>query len=392
MTPSTTTAAAGAAGRVPSAAEALRERAAVAPDPGTAGPNLPDRGRQTPGRQTRGTQTRGTQTRGRQTAWLLAAVVVLVLVSAVSLAVGARGLPLETVWHALTQFDPANGDHAVVRARIPRTALGLLAGGALGLAGAAMQGVARNPLADPGIMGVNAGAALAVVTGIYVFGVSSLTGYIWFAFIGAAAAAAVVYLIASLGRDGATPVKLALAGAALSAGLYSLMNVILVSSQDTLDRFRFWQVGGIAGREWSVVLPGLPFLALGAAIVLATGRVLNSLALGDDMARGLGQRVGLVRGVTALGIVLLCGSATALAGPIGFVGLVIPHAVRFLTGPDYRWILPFSLVLAPVLLLSADVIGRVVLLPGEVPAGIMTALVGAPVFVWLVRRGKGAGL
>jgi iron complex transport system permease protein len=199
-------------------------------------------------------------------------------------------------------------------------------------------------------------------------------------------------LVASLGRDGATPVKLALAGAALSAGLFSLMNVILVSSQDTLDRFRFWQVGGIAGREWSVVLPGLPFLVIGGAIVLGTGRILNSLALGDDTARGLGQNVRLVRGITALGIVLLCGSATALAGPIGFVGLVVPHAVRFLTGPDYRWILPFSLVLAPVLLLGADIIGRVVLLPGEVPAGIMTALVGAPVFVWLVRRGKGAGL
>ncbi|ABK05309.1 transport system permease protein [Arthrobacter sp. FB24] len=328
----------------------------------------------------------------KRAAWLITAVAVLVFFSAVSLAVGARGLPLDTVWQALIRFDPADGDHAVVHARIPRTVLGLLAGGALGLAGAAMQGVARNPLADPGIMGVNAGAALAVVTGIYVFGISSLTGYIWFAFIGAAAAAAVVYLVASLGREGATPVKLALAGAALSAGLYSLMNVILVSSQDTLDRFRFWQVGGIAGRDWSVVLPGVPFLVLGAVIVLATGRILNSLALGDDIARGLGQRVGLVRGVTALGIVLLCGSATALAGPIGFVGLVIPHAVRFLTGPDYRWILPFSLVLAPVLLLSADILGRVVLLPGEVPAGIMTALVGAPVFVWLVRRGKGAGL
>jgi iron complex transport system permease protein len=330
--------------------------------------------------------------RSGRPAWLLAAVVVLVLVTIASLAVGARGLPPEIVWQALTGFDPANGDHAVVHARLPRTALGLLAGAALGLAGAAMQGVARNPLADPGIMGVNAGAALAVVTGIYVFGISSLTGYIWFAFIGAAAAAAVVYLVASLGRDGATPVKLALAGAALSAGLFSLMNVILVSSQDTLDRFRFWQVGGIAGRDWSVVLPGVPFLVLGAAIVLATGRILNSLALGDDIARGLGQRVGVVRGVTALGIVLLCGSATALTGPIGFVGLVIPHAVRFLTGPDYRWILPLSMILAPTLLLAADVAGRVVLLPGEVPAGIMTALVGAPVFVWLVRRGKGAGL
>ncbi|WCI07961.1 iron chelate uptake ABC transporter family permease subunit [Arthrobacter sp. OVS8] len=330
--------------------------------------------------------------RGPRAVWLLAAVVVLALVTAASLAIGARGLSLDTVWQSLTQFDPANGDHAVVHARIPRTVLGLLAGGALGLAGAAMQGVARNPLADPGIIGINAGAALAVVTGIYVFGVASLSGYIWFAFLGAAAAAVLVYLVASLGRDGATPVKLALAGAALSAGLFSLMNVILVSSRDTLDRFRFWQVGGIAGRDWSVILPALPFLLLGAAIVLATGRILNNLALGDDIARGLGQRVGLVRGVTALGIVLLCGSATALAGPIGFVGLIIPHAVRFLTGPDYRWILPFSLVLAPALLLAADVAGRVILLPGEVPAGIMTALIGAPVFVWLVRRGKGAGL
>ena len=330
--------------------------------------------------------------RGPRALWLLAAVVVLALVTLASFAIGARGLALDTVWQALTRFDPADGDHAVVHARIPRTVLGLLAGAALGLAGAAMQGVARNPLADPGIIGINAGAALAVVTGIYIFGVSSLTGYIWFAFVGAAAAAVVVYLIASLGRDGATPVKLALAGAALSAGLFSLMNVILVSSRDTLDRFRFWQVGGIAGRDWSVILPGMPFLLLGAVIVLATGRILNNLALGDDIARGLGQRVGLVRGVTALGIVLLCGSATALAGPIGFVGLIIPHTVRFLTGPDYRWILPFSLVLAPALLLAADVAGRVILLPGEVPAGIMTALIGAPVFVWLVRRGKGAGL
>ncbi|WP_205630669.1 FecCD family ABC transporter permease [Pseudarthrobacter sulfonivorans] len=334
----------------------------------------------------------GGKARTRQVAWLLAAVVVLSLLAAASLAIGARGLSLTTVWQALTQFDAANGDHAVVHARIPRTVLGILVGGALSLAGAAMQGVARNPLADPGIMGVNAGAALAVVTGIYLFGVTSLSGYIWFAFIGAGAAAVVVYLVASMGRDGATPVKLALAGAALSAGLYSLMSVILVSSQDTLDRFRFWQVGGISGRDWAVVLPGLPFLAVGALIILGTSRILNSLALGDDIARGLGQRVGLTRGVTALGIVLLCGSATALAGPIGFVGLVIPHAVRSLTGPDYRWILPFSLVLAPALLLGADIIGRVVLLPGEVPAGIMTALVGAPVFVWLIRRGKGAGL
>lgn len=340
-----------------------------------------------------GTRPNGTSTvTGGRSAWLVVAVVVLVAACAASLAIGARGLPLSTVWEATTNFNPESGDHAVVIARIPRTVLGLLAGAALGLAGAAMQGVARNPLADPGILGLNAGAALAVVVGIYVFGVGSLTGYIWFAFIGAASAAVVVYAIASRGRDGATPVKLALAGAALSAGLFSLMNVILVSSQDTLDRFRFWQVGSIGGRDWSVLLPALPFLTVGAVIVMASGRILNSLALGDDIARGLGQNVALSRGVIGLGIVLLCGSATALAGPIGFLGLVIPHAVRSLTGPDYRWVLPFSMISAPILLIIADVIGRVVLLPGEVPAGIMTALVGAPVFVWLIRRGKGAGL
>lgn len=343
----------------------------------------------------RGAGARGTadkRTALTRSAWLLVAVVVLAAVAAASLAIGARGVPLSTVWEALANFNAADGNHAVVIARIPRTVLGLLAGAALGLAGAAMQGVARNPLADPGILGLNAGAALAVVIGIYVFGIGSLTGYIWFAFIGAAVAAVVVYAIASRGRDGATPVKLALAGAALSAGLFSLLNVILVSSQDTFDRFRFWQVGSIGGRDWSVLLPALPFLATGAVIILAGGRVLNSLALGDDIARGLGQNVGLSRGITGLGIVLLCGSATALAGPIGFLGLVIPHAVRFLTGPDYRWILPFSMVSAPILLISADIIGRVILLPGEVPAGIMTALVGAPVFIWLIRRGKGAGL
>ncbi|MDR6988160.1 iron complex transport system permease protein [Paenarthrobacter nitroguajacolicus] len=346
----------------------------------------------TPDAKVTGGETGSRGTAGKRSAWLLVAVVVLTAVCIASLAIGARGLPLTTVWEALTNFNPADGNHAVVIARIPRTVLGLLAGGALGLAGAAMQGVARNPLADPGILGLNAGAALAVVVGIYVFGISSLSGYIWFAFIGAAAAAVVVYAIASRGRDGATPVKLALAGAALSAGLFSLMNVILVSSQDTFDRFRFWQVGTIGGRDWSVLLPALPFLAIGALIVLAGGRILNSLALGDDIARGLGQNVALSRAVTGLGIVLLCGSATAVAGPIAFLGLVIPHAVRSLTGPDYRWILPFSLVSAPILLITADIIGRVILLPGEVPAGIMTAIIGAPVFVWLIRRGKGAGL
>lgn len=323
---------------------------------------------------------------------LVLALLVLAGVCIASLAIGARPVTAETLVQVLTAYDPANGDHAVVLSRVPRTIIGLLAGAALGLAGAAMQGVARNPLADPGILGVNSGAALAVVIGIFVFGVTSFTGYVWFAFLGAAAAAVVVYAVASLGRDGATPVKLALAGAALSAGMVSMLNAVLVSSQQTFDSFRFWQVGSIAGRGWDVILPVLPFLAFGFILTLLTGKVLNSLSLGDDIARGLGQNVTVARALTALGVVVLCGAATAAAGPIGFVGLVIPHVVRAFTGPDYRWILPFSMVLAPVLLLSADILGRVILPPSEVQVGILTAVIGAPVFVWLVRRRKMAEL
>lgn len=323
---------------------------------------------------------------------LAAFLTILVAASFASVALGARPLSVETVWQALTSPDSANGDHAVVLSRVPRTVAALLIGAALGLAGTALQGMTRNPLADPGIMGLNAGAAFAVVTAIYVFGVTSFTGYVWFALAGTALAALLVYAVASLGREGATPVKLALAGAALTAGLTSLLSAVLVSSQQTLNTFRFWQVGTVSGRGWDVLLPLIPFLAVGAAILLASGRVLNGLSLGDDVARGLGQNVALSRGVMAVGVVLLCGAATAAAGPIAFLGLVIPHLVRGLAGPDYRWILVLSAVLAPVLLLVADVVGRLVLPPGEVPVGIMTALIGAPVFIAIIRRRKLAEL
>ncbi|WP_253904256.1 iron chelate uptake ABC transporter family permease subunit [Arthrobacter sp. Br18] len=323
---------------------------------------------------------------------LLLSALLLLAICAASLTIGARAISVPTLLDALTSYDPANGDHAVVLSRIPRTVTGLLVGAALAVAGAALQGVARNPLGDPGILGINAGASLAVVGAIYLFGVSTAAGYIWFAFAGAACAAVVVHAVASLGREGATPVKLALAGAALAAGLGSLTSSVLVSSQETLDRFRFWQVGTLSGRGWDVILTALPFILAGLVLTIATGKALNSLSLGDDVARGLGQSVGRTRGVAAVGIVVLCGAATAAAGPIAFVGLVIPHLVRLGSGPDYRWILPFSALLGPVLLLSADILGRVVLPPGEVQVGIMTALVGAPVFIWLVRRRRMAQL
>ncbi|MET0323811.1 MAG: iron chelate uptake ABC transporter family permease subunit, partial [Ilumatobacteraceae bacterium] len=257
---------------------------------------------------------------------------------------------------------------------------------------AVMQGLTRNPLADPGILGVNAGAALFVVMGIYWFDNTSLLGYVWFAFAGAAVASVIVYTLGSMGREGATPVKLALAGAALTALLGSITTAILLIDVDTLDQFRFWAVGSLAGRTATIAANVAPFIIIGLVMALASAPMLNTLALGDDVARGLGQRIGLSRLLGATCIVLLCGAATAAAGPIAFVGLAIPHVARAITGPDYRWIIPYSMVLSPVLLLGADIIGRVIARPGEVQVGIITAVIGAPVFIGLVRSRKLAEL
>ncbi|HEX8496947.1 MAG TPA: iron ABC transporter permease [Actinomycetales bacterium] len=324
--------------------------------------------------------------------WLVGAALALALCCIASMAIGARPVGLGTLWGAWTSPDGANGDHAVVLSRLPRTAVGLLVGASLGLAGALMQGVTRNPLADPGILGVNAGAAVGVVVAISLLGVDSLADQLWFAFAGAGVAALVVYAVAGLGREGATPVTLALAGAGLSAGLSSLVHGVLVASQETLDAFRFWQVGSLSGRTLESMLPAVPFVVVAAVLALGAGRVLNGLALGDDAARGLGQRVGRDRAAVALAVVVLCGAATAVAGPIAFVGLVVPHVARALVGGDYRFVLPLSMLLAPVLLIGADVVGRVVLPPSEVPAGVMTAVIGGPVFIWLVRRQRAVRL
>jgi iron complex transport system permease protein len=323
---------------------------------------------------------------------LLVALAVLAAVVLCSIAFGSKSIAPGTVWQALVEGDGSN-DHLIVRElRVPRTLLGLGVGMALGLAGALMQGVTRNPLADPGILGVDAGAALAVVVAIYSFDVTDIAGYVWFAFVGAGVASVAVYLLGSMGRGGATPVKLALAGAALSALLRSLTSAVLLLDVQTLDQYRFWVAGSLAGRPPEVVQQVTPFLVAGVVLALLSARSLNTLSLGDDVARSLGQRVHLARGVSALAIVVLCGAATAAAGPIAFVGLTVPHVARAICGPDYRWILPWSLVLAPTLLLGADVLGRVVARPGEVQVGIVTAFLGAPFFIALVRRRKLADL
>lgn len=325
--------------------------------------------------------------------WLLVALAVLVLTVLVSIAVGSRSIPLGTVIDALV--DPVAGDdeHVVIRSlRVPRTVVGLMVGAALGLAGALMQGVTRNPLADPALLGVSAGSAFAVVIGISVFGIGSALGFVWFAFVGAAVASVLVYALGAIGRGGATPVKLALAGAAMTSFLISMTTVVLLTDQRTLDEYRFWSVGSVAGRDPDVIAQLSPFFVVGGLMALAAGPMLNALALGDDVARSLGSKVGLSRAFAAGSVVLLVGAAVSLAGPIGFIGLTIPHVARAITGPDYRWVLAYSAVLAPILLLLSDVIGRVIARPGELQVGIVTAVIGAPFFVMLVRRRKLAEL
>lgn len=280
-----------------------------------------------------------------------------------------------------------SGDADVVRSlRVPRTLLGLVVGAALGVAGALAQGFTRNPLADPGLLGINAGAALLVVVGIFVLGVSSFAGYIWFALVGAALAGMLVFVLGSAGRAGSTPVTLALAGAALSAVLSGITTAIVLSDQTTLDQYRFWSVGSLSGRAVDTLVPVLFVVVPGLLLALATAPGLNTLVLGDDVARSLGVPVGAVRAVGLLAVTLLAGGATAAAGPIAFVGLVVPHLVRRVTGADYRWLLPGAALSGVVLILVADVVGRIVAPPGELQVGVVLAVIGAPFFIALVRR------
>jgi iron complex transport system permease protein len=319
--------------------------------------------------------------------WLLIALTVLTC--ALSIAVGTRSIGLGTVWQALVDGSTPGDETVIVRElRVPRTLLGLLAGLALGVSGALMQGHTRNPLGDPGLLGVTAGASLAVVLSIWLLGTASPSGYVWFAFVGAFLASVAVYLIGSAGRGGATPVSLALAGSALSYLIYALVQAITIRETAALDSFRFWVVGALAGRDADVVRQVAPFVVVGLVLAMVNAPALNLLGLGEDVARGLGQRIWLARATGLLSITLLTGAATAACGPIAFVGLVVPHVARAITGPDHRWLIPFSALLGVVFLLLADIVGRIVARPGELQVGIVLAVVGAPFFIALIRRRK----
>lgn len=309
-----------------------------------------------------------------------------------SLAFGANPLPLADVWRGLWMPDDSDASVIVWTLRIPRTVVGVVVGAAFGVGGALIQAITRNPLADPGLLGVNAGAAFAVTAGVGFFGVTSLSGYIWFAFVGAIAATVLVYLIGSAGGMSASPVTLVLAGVALAAVLGAFSTLMTLADPDTFRALRSWGLGSIARVSLEDALTVVPFIAVGLAIAILVSGDLNSIALGDDLAASLGTRVNRTRVFGIISVTLLAGGATALTGGIAFVGLMVPHIVRWVVGPDQRWIITYSVLAAPALVLMADVAGRVIGSPGEIEVGIVTAVIGAPVLIALVRSRKASGL
>ncbi|WP_329109040.1 iron ABC transporter permease [Micromonospora sp. NBC_01699] len=323
-----------------------------------------------------------------RTTVVFGALILLGLMVLASLALGSKPLAPAQVWHAL--FDPDGGEASSIvnDLRIPRTVLGLAVGVALAVAGTLLQALTRNPLAEPRILGISAGASLGVVTAIAAFGVSTLNGYVWFGIVGAFLAGLLVFAVASRTRDGASPVTLALVGAALDASLGAITIGLLTVDARTFEEYRFWVVGGLAGRDVDVTTQVIPFILAGLLLAAMVTRGLDALALGDDVARGLGNRVGLIRIGGGAAAVLLTGAGVAAAGPIAFVGLAVPHLARALVGADQRWTLAVSVLLGPALLLAADIVGRLIAPPGEIPAGIVTALIGAPLLILLVRRAR----
>jgi len=321
------------------------------------------------------------------------AAALLVVAIVASMIIGSRDIPLASVLQAL-QGGPGSTPDAVVifELRIPRTIIGVAAGLALGLSGALIQAVTRNPLADPGILGVTSGASFAVAIAVGVLGLTSASGYLWFAFGGALVATVVVYLIGSAGRGGGSPVRLTLTGVALGAVLSGISSAILLADPEGFTAMRAWESGSLQDRGWDAIPAVLPFLVIGTVISFVIARSLNAVALGDDLAVSLGANILVTRVLALAAVTLLAGGATALAGPITFVGLMVPHVARWIVGPDQRWILAYSLLFAPILLLVADIAGRLVIRPAELPAGIITAVIGAPVLIYLVRRQKASAL
>ncbi len=331
--------------------------------------------------------------RGRALLLLTGSAVATAVATLVGFGIGSHPIPVATVVEAILDYDPQNADHVIVLAsRIPRVVLGVIVGAGLGAAGALMQSLTRNPLADPGILGINAGAALLITIGIAYLGVTDVSGYVWLAFIGAAGAAVIVHALGTAHRSAATPVRIALAGTAVSIAIAAVTQIVVLNNETAFLYFRYWSVGSLQGRGFDVILSVLPFLAVGILLALALARPLDALALGEDTARSLGTPVGATRIGTAAAVVLLAGAATAAAGPIGFIGLAAAHIVRSVTGNAHRWLLPCSIVVGAGLLVIADAVGRALAAPADLQSGIAAALLGSPLFILLVRSRRVASL
>lgn len=320
-------------------------------------------------------------------AGLVLGVILLLIVNFLSLVLGYTDLTIHTVIDAFNHFDGSN-EHIIIQdVRLPRALIGTVVGASLAIAGALLQALTRNPLASPDILGFNAGASFFIVVALMLFSISSLQATTWIAFLGATIAGLLVYFLGSIGRDGMTPIKMTLSGAAIAALFGSLTQGLLVMDESALDQMLFWMSGSVQGRELNILLSVLPYIVIGVVIALTIATKINILTMGDDVAKGLGQRTGFVKLVTGIAIILLAGGSVAIAGPIGFIGIVVPHIVRTVVGNDYRWIIPYCAIVGGIFLVIADIGARYVLMPEEVPVGIMTALVGIPFFIYIARKG-----
>lgn len=312
---------------------------------------------------------------------------VLVAIALISLKLGAVNTSVSDVWQAFFQPIEDDFNQLIIRTiRLPRVLSGIVAGMALAVAGALMQGLSRNPLASPGILGINAGAAFAVVMALTFLGQPPLLTYALFAAAGAGIAAVSVYYLASMGPGGMTPIKLTLSGAVFTVFLSAITTAVLIFDEDTLDQVRFWTAGSLAGREMPMFYHTAPYIIVGVVIAILLGKAITALSLGNDIATSLGQNPNRIKKVALLAVVLSAGGATALAGPIGFVGLVVPHVARLLVGTDYRRILPMSALLGALLVTIADIFSRILIPPQELPVGIVMGLIGAPFFIYLARK------
>lgn len=305
-----------------------------------------------------------------------------------SLVIGHSSVSFALAWEFITQYNPDNPEHLIIAtSRVTRGLIAIVIGMVLAISGVLIQTLTRNPLASPDLLGINAGAIFFIVFAITWLDLQSMQHYMWFGFLGAAVASLSVFFLSNVGRDGLTPIKIILAGTALSALFMSFTQGMLVIDEQAIQTVLFWLAGSIAGRDLNLLLAVLPLFLVAITISLVIGKAMNVFGSGDDIAKSLGQNVGVLKIVMGLLIIVLAGGSVAVVGSVGFVGLIVPHIAKAITGPDFRWVIPYSALLGATLLLSADILARIIISPMEVPLGVMTAFIGGPFFIYLAKKG-----